>query len=192
MRLFGFEIRKVKTNLTALHPQVKAATEFAFEIDGKEFWTFKSMMDMPAPRFQRVSEFIREAEMRITSEDLTDMLDITMEALNKGKITDAVIFVSAIKNLTTQYIETDTFYRLFTCLFFDLDEDITDYDFDYNEEKIALFKAQPQTSFFFTQPMKSYLPPIDISEQDLLTFLKQTNAHKAYLQKIKSEYTKNT
>ena len=156
MRLFGYEIRKIKTNLTCLHPEVKTLTEFAFEIEGKEFYTFKTLLDMPAPRYQRIQEFIREAEMRITSKDLMDFIEIIKGAINKGKITDAVIFLNAMENLTSQYIETDTFYRLFTCIFFDLEEDITDYDFDYNEEKMALFKSQPSTSFFFRQPMKKY------------------------------------
>jgi len=192
MRIFGYEIRKVKNSLTCLHPLIKSATEFAFDIDGKEFWTFKNMLDMPTSRYQRIQEFIREAEMRITSQDLTDFIELIKDALNKGKITDAIIFLSAVENLTSQYIETDTFYRLFTCLFFDLDEDITDYDFDYNEDKLKLFKSQPATAFFFSQPMKKYLPQIDISEQDLEVFLKQTSVNHEYIQKIKSEYIKSS
>ena len=192
MRIFGYEIRKVKNNLTCLHPLIKSSTEFAFDIEGKEFYTFKNLLDMPAPRYQRIQEFIREAEMRLTSTDLINYIELIKDALNKGKITDAIIFLGGIENLASQYIETDTFYRLFTCLFFDLEEDITDYDFDYNEEKLALFKSQPMTSFFFSQPMKKYLPQIDISEQDLEVFLKQTSVNSEYLQKIKNEYIKNT
>jgi len=192
MRFLGYEIRKVKNNLTCLHPLVKTVTEFAFEIDGQEFYTFKNLLDMPALRYQRVNEFFREAEMRITSKDLLDFIELIKDAINKGKITDAVIFLGAMENLASQYIETDTFYRLFTCLFFDLDEDITDYDFDYNEIKLALFKSQPKTAFFFNQPMKKYLPQIDISEQDLEVFLKLTNVHHEYIQKIKNDYTKST
>ena len=192
MRLFGYEVRKVKSNLTCLHPVMKSLTEFAFDINGKEYWQFKNLLDMPAPRYQRIQEFIREAEMRITSQELNDMIELIKDALNKGRITDAVIFLNGIENLTNQFIETDTFYRLFSCLFFDLDENITDYDFDYNDEKIKLFKSQPQVGFFFSQPMKRLLPQIDISESDLDTFLKQTSVHKEFLQKIKSEYIKST
>lgn len=189
MRIFGYEIRKVKNNLTCLHPEYKALTNFAFDIDGKEFHTFANLLDMPQPRYQRIQEFIREAQMRITSKDLAELLDLCKDAINKGKITDTVIFINAIENLTSQYIETDTFYRLFTCLFFDLNEDITDYDFDYNEEKMELFKSQPKTSFFFSQPMRKYLPQTDISEQDLEVYLKLTSAAKQYMQKTKSDYT---
>lgn len=193
MRLFGYEIRRVRKNQhTCLHPDVKAVTEFAFEIEGKEFYSFKNLLDMPAPRYQRIQEFMREAEMRITSESLSDFIGLVKDALNKGKITDAVIFLNSVENLTSQFIETDTFYRLFTCLFFDLEEDITDYDFDYNEYKIKLFKSQPANSFFFQKPMRMYLPQVDISEQDLEVFLKQTDIHKQFLQKIKSDYLQST
>jgi hypothetical protein len=192
MRIFGYEIRKVKNNATCLHPVFKSVTEFAFEIDGKEFYQFKNMLDMPAPRYQRIQEFIREAEMRITSKELNDTVELIKDALNKGKVTDAIILLSIIENLSNLYVETDTFYRLFTCLFFDLDEDITDYDFDYNESKIELFKSQPGAAFFFSQPMKRYLPQIDISEKDLEVFLKQTKATKDYASKVRSDYTKNT
>lgn len=192
MRILGHEIRKVKKNTTCLHPEFKTVTEFAFEIEGKEFYTFKNLLDMPAPRYQRVNEFIREAEMRITSTNLIEMVGLIKDALNKGKITDAVIFLTAVESLTNQYIETDTFYRLFTCLFFDLDEDVTDYDFDYNEDKIKLFKSQPKAAFFFSQPMRQYLPQIDISQHDLEVYLKQTDANHQHLQNIKNAYTKST
>ncbi len=191
MRLFGFELRRVKDNKTCLHPVFKTVTEFAFEIDGKEFYQFKNMLDMPAPRYQRIQEFIREAEMRITSKELNETIELVKDALNKGKVTDAIVLLTIIENLSNLYIETDTFYRLFTCLFFDLEEDITDYDFDYNDDKIKLFKSQPATAFFFNQPMKRYLPQIDISEADLEVFLKQTKVSEQYASKLKSDYTKN-
>lgn len=201
MRLFGYEIRRVRrgdniggipNKATCLHPLLKTVTEFAFEIDGKEYYTFKNLLDMPAPRYQRVEEFIREAEMRITSKDLLDMIELMKAAINKGKLVDVVVFLNSIENLSTQYIETDTYYRLFSCIFFDLEENIMDYDFDYNEPKIELFKAQPATSFFFSQPMRKYLPAVDISEQDLAIFLKQTSANKKFLLDTKNAYIKNT
>jgi len=200
MRLFGYEIRRVKKgeNLngmpkkaTCLHPVYKTVTEFAFEIDGKEYYTFKNLLDMPAPRYQSVEEFIREAEMRITGSDLMALTECMRDAINKGKITDVVIFLNTIDNLTSQYLETDTYYRLFSCVFFDLEEDIMNYDYDYNEPKIELFKAQPATSFFFNQPMRKYLPHVDISDEDLAVYLKQTEVHRKHMLDTKNEYIKS-
>ena len=196
MRLFGYEIRRVNKNTVngvpkvaaCLHPIHKTVTEFAFEVDGKEFYTFKNLLDMPQRRYQRCMEFIREAEMRITSTELLELIGLIKDALNKGKITDSIIFLGAIENLTSQYLETDTYYRLFSCVFFDMEENLLDYDYDYNEYKIELFKKQPSTGFFFNQPMKKYLPQTDISVKDLEVYLKLTSANKEYLQKIKRDY----
>jgi len=201
MGLFGFEIRHVKRGArlpgmpekaTCLHPVFKSVVEFAFEIDGKEYWQFKNIIDTPPKRYQKLLEFMRESEMRITGKELLEMNKLIMDALNKGKITDAIILLSSIDNLTNQYIETDTFYRLFTCVFFDLEENIIDYDYDYNDPKIKSFQAQPAAAFFFNQPMRAYLPGIDISQQDLQVYLNLTNAHKQHLRNTKNAYTKNT
>ena len=200
MRLFGYEIRRVKKgeNLngmpkkaTCLHPVYKTVTEFAFEIDGKEYYTFKNLLDMPPLRYQSVMEFIREVEMRITGKDLMALTECMRDAINKGKITDVVIFINTIDNLTSQYLETETYYRLFSCVFFDLEEDIMNYDYDYNESKIELFKAQPATSFFFNQPMTKYLPHVDISYKDLEVYLKQTEVHRKHMLDTKNEYIKS-
>jgi hypothetical protein len=112
-------------------------------------------------------------------------------AINKGKITDAMLLIRGVKNQTKNFIETDTFYRLFSCLFFDLEEDLTDYDFDYNESKVEVFKSQPIASFFLSQPLRRYLPQANISEQDLDVFLVQSEVSRKWLQKIKEDYIKS-
>lgn len=189
MKLLGYNIERIKKK-NALHPDFKRLTEYAFEIDGQEFYHFKNYLDMPARRFQKMNEFIAEVEMRITRDDLAEYLSICKEAINKGKMTDLIGIIQGIEYRLDQFIETDTYYRLFSCAFFTLDEDITDYDYDLNETKIALFKSQPIDSFFLNYPMSEYLPQMDISKEDLQTFLKMSKVSNEYLRKIKSEYTK--
>lgn len=189
MRIFGFEIRRPK-KVTTLHPEFKKVTEFAFDIDGKEYFQFKNPLDMPTLRYKKYEEFLREAEMRMTGKDSLELLSLAEDAIEKSKATDAIIIIRGMKYQIGQFMETDTFYRLFTCIFFDLDEDLTEYDYDYNESKIESFKSQPSVSFFFQHPMKDWLPAENISEQDLKVFLSQTKGSKEHLQRIKSEYLK--
>jgi hypothetical protein len=189
MRIGNWELKKIKRNtVRSLHPDYKSTIEHAFTIGSRQYYRFKDMMDMPRMRYEKCMQFIREAEMRITHQDLNDLIDLTLDALNKGKVTDAIIFQNSIQHLTNQFIETDTYFRLFSCLFFDLDEDITDYDFNYNEAKIIDFRNFPEGSFFFTKPMRDYLPAQNISERDLEVYLRATKSHKEYIQKIKSDY----
>jgi len=191
---FGYQITisrlKKTVDVNELHPELKAPIEKAFKIKDIQYWTFKNTMDMPAKRYSKMNEFIREAEMRMTSEELIHYLDITDKAINKGDITLVVKMLGAIRICTEQFIETDTFYRLFSNVFFTIDEDLTDYDYDFNEAKIELFKSEPIEDFFFKKPVKEYLPQIDISKEDLKTFSKQTKVKNAYVERVKSEILK--
>jgi hypothetical protein len=188
MNIFGFHISISRPkNLTALHYQVSGFTEYAFTIDGQDFYHFKNYIDMPALRYQMMNAFISEAEMRMTRDECKEYLQFIKDAINGSKFTDAVTYLNQIEFRLDQFIETDTFYRLFSCAFFTKDEDITIYDFDYNDWKIELFKKQPATSFFFKSPIKDLLPQVDISDQDLEAFLIQTRAVKKVLQEIRSK-----
>lgn len=191
MKLFGYEIKKSTSKIHQLHKDYKAVIEFGFEIDGVKYYEFKNLLDMPSLRYKKCLEFIREAEMSITSTDLSEMLKISLEYLNKGNVTQSIIIQNAVINLATQYIETDTFYRLFSCCFFTLEEDLTDYDYDYNESKIKAFKTEDLPSFFLKQPIRRYIPLPSISQQDLTIFSKMSKVNKEQLQRIKLDYIKN-
>ena len=192
MKILGFEIRKIqKGRKTCLHPEFKTLTKFAFDIDGREFYEFASILDMPPARYFKAEELIREAQMCITVSDLKEILIESINGLNKGEITKSILLQNAILHRCDQFLETDTYYRLFSCLFFDLEEDLTDYDYDYNVEKIELFKNDPIGSFFLRMPMKKYLPQADISAEDLAIFLKQSEVSRKYLQKIRLNTLRN-
>ena len=190
MRVLGFQITRPRPR-TALHPDYKSAVQFAFTAKGKDFYTFNNMLDMPVRRYQRMSEFIREAELRMTRDEMFEYVDIMEKAINKGNFTAVVTMIDTIKYSLNLIIETDTFYRLFSCAFFTLDEDLTDYDDDWGSEKVAIFKSEKPDDFFFTKPIKEYLPPLNISKADLRLFLKQTEVKARYLTEAKSVILKN-
>jgi hypothetical protein len=145
---------------------------------------------MPAKRFQKMNEFIREVDLRMSSKDLIEYLDTMKKAANKGELVSVVELLDAVEYRAKQFLETDTFYRLFSCAYFPLDEDLTDYDYDYNEQKIEVFKSEPIGDFFFLQPMRKYLPQIDISSKDFQTFSKLSRKNKGNANKIKSDILK--
>lgn len=189
MNILGFEIRRTRKS-NALHPEFKKLVEFVFDIDGKEYYQFKNPQDMPPLRYKKYEEFLREAELRMTGNDALDLLNLAEDCIEKSKATDAIIILRGMKYQISQFMETDTFYRLFSCIFFDLEEDLTSYDFDYNEGKIISFKAQPSVSFFFQEPVRDWLPQTNISESDLNTFLTVTENGKRHLQEIRSKILK--
>jgi len=189
MNFLGFSITRPRPR-TALHPDYKSAIEFCFRLDGKDFYTFTNMLDMPVRRYQRMSEFIREADLRMTRDDLYDYVDLMEKAINKGNVTVIVNMITTIKYSLDIFIETETFYRLFSCALFTKDEDLTDYDDDWGTEKIAIFKSQKVEDFFFSQSIKKFLPPLSISKEDFRVFSKQSAVKKAFNSTLKSEIIK--
>jgi hypothetical protein len=190
MRLLGYELRKVKKGeYTLLHPDYKTVTQFVFDIDGTEYFEFKSLLDMPTLRYKKVIELIREAEMSVKSVDISKYLKDSIQYLNDGDLAKSIIIQNALIHLSSQFMETETYYRLFSCVFFTIDEDLSDYDEDYNEIKIDLFKKQKIGDFFFKEPMRKYLTQPNISPKDLELFLKLTKVNKDHLHKLGSKTT---
>ena len=189
MRILGFEIRRINEKKLSLHPDHNVTVQFAFELKGVKYYEFKNLLDAPTLRYKKVMEFIREAELSITSNELVELIKMSMDYLDKGNASKSIVIQNTILNLASQFMEADTFYRLFSCVFFTLEEDVTDYDYDYNEQKIVDFKSEKIPDFFLKEPIKRYLPQPNISEQDLNTFLRITKANRSHLQQIKSNYT---
>lgn len=188
MKIFGFEIIRPKKN-TALHPDFKKFIEYAFEIDGVKFYHFKNYLDMPIARYSKMNEFVREAELRLTRDDLKEYIEDITKHINEGQLTKVSQLIALIEYRLDQFIELESYYRLFSAAFFTLEENIAEYDYDYNEWKINLFKKQNPPDFFLSNPMKELLPPVNISKEDMQTFLKAQNTAKQYEQKIKSKDT---
>ncbi len=179
MKLGLFEIRKPKKR-TALHPDYKKLIEFAFEINGVEYWQFKNLADMPSERYYAVSERITEVEMRIDRVSLLEYMDKIDTLINQGNFGRVGAIVEEIKYRTKMLVETETLYRLASCVFFTLDEDLTTYDVDYNDEKVVIFKKEKINDFFLKEPVKKLIRLPDMSQQDLEICLKLSEARAKY------------
>lgn len=190
-KAFGYELTFHPSKHTILHPEYKTLTDFAFEIEGVRYYQFRSLLDMPTKRYKKVMEFIREAELSLTSKDICELLDISIKSIEEGKVSRSIIIQNDIVNLASQFIETDTYYRLFSCCFFTEGEDLTDYDFDYGDVKIEAFKKEYIPDFFLKKPMKKYLPQVDILKEDIEVYSKLTSVNKSRLLKIRDDYTKS-
>jgi hypothetical protein len=86
-------------------------------------------------------------------------------------------------------MEIDSVYKLASCLFFNLvdNEDLTEYDVDYNLKKIEKFKREKIGNFFLNTPIKRYLPYTNLSDGDLQTFLKLSKANARMTKQILSK-----
>lgn len=152
---------------TALHPDYKKLIEPAFEIEGRQFYAFKNMLDMPHLRYMNATKFSTEFEMRITASTLSDLLEKAIDNADKGNFTKVISILAIIKEKTDMLISLNASYRLASCVYFYIDENLDDYDYDIGDEKIKLFKEYGIEDFFFGKPMKRFIPDLDISAKDL-------------------------
>jgi hypothetical protein len=162
------------------HPEHKKSISKVFKIDNEQYYEFDNLSDCPAGRYWRIQQFNVELNLRIDRDTLIDLLTASLEAINNGDITKSIIIQTDIKNRTNFLIETETAYRLASAVFFTLDEDLTTYDFDYNQKKIEKFKKERIDTFFLSRPMKKLLPQINMSGEDIALYLKMTEAQKVY------------
>ena len=192
MKLFNYDISitKIKPK-TAIHPDYKTLIEFAFELDGKKYYEFKNISDMPKDRFIRANEFLINCEWSLSTNDLKEFIQLMDKSLEKGNITEIARVNNALSYSVDLFMDTDIYLKLFSCVFFTVDEDLTDYDFDIGQEKIKAFKKHGIPGFFLNQPIKKYLPQINISKQHIETFSKLTNVKKDYLRTVKSKVIGN-
>ena len=163
---------KKKRPNTAIHPTYKKLVEEVAEINGRKIYQFKNLADMPINRHNKCDRFSSEFHMRLDSQILLEALDNIEEQINKGNITKVAGIIAILKEHTKMLISMDASYRLASCVYFWEDEDLTDYDFEIGDEKIELFKKEKFDDFFFTERTSKFLPQIDLSNHDLVTFLR--------------------
>jgi len=78
-----------------------------------------------------------------------------------------------MRSRTKIAFEPDTVKRLASVTFFDETEDLSDYDRDYNDEKIALWDKYGKLGFFLTTPIKELCGLNGISLTDLTEYMNQ-------------------
>lgn len=183
---FGLVLSRPKAK-TALHPELKTLTQFAFEIDGVDYYEFSNIADMPKDRFRKANELLINCEWSISTEDLKDYSQKIRQANDKANTKAVDKVLDALDYSISLFIDTDVYMRLFSCAFFTLDEDLTDYDYDIGEQKMRAFKKHGIPSFFLKEPISRYLPQINLSKEIIETFSKLTNVKRDYQTWLKSK-----
>jgi len=161
-----------KSKIQRTMPDYKMRIDEAFKVTGEQYYYFKDTSDMPTLRYYRFSQFLTEFEMRISRDFLLEVTEKCISSLNEGNLVRAAAMLTELVSRAKLIIETDTLYRLASVVYFTLDEDVTDYDYTINEQKIKKFKEEGLQSFFFKMPCRDFLPQINISKKDMEDYLK--------------------
>ena len=173
---------KLKEEQTAKEPQHNFklinghSMKFSFELDGVKYWEFTDTNMAPTIRMMNAFSFYEEFKMRCTREFLIAHCEAVEKTIDgsKGSI-NLLEFVKLHVNMRErlQWIfEPDSAYKYASVVMIDESEDPYNYDFRYNQEKIARWKKHNAAAFFLSLPIAKLFPPLNLSENDLQDYLK--------------------
>jgi len=160
------------------HPKVNKPIQCVFEMGGRKYYRFVNDYEIPQLRFKRLLSYYNEFQMKCTKEYLNDFADAVIGCINvkpgEAIKLDKILQLShELKYRISWSFEPDQLYRLASCVYFDLKEDITDYDVEYNKTKIRDFKKKGMLQYFLKELMTEPGNLLNLSEQDFQTYLLQ-------------------
>jgi hypothetical protein len=175
--------RKHKHDLPTFQ-DINLPIEYGFTAAGKDYYRFVDPFNLPPVRGLKAVTFYEEARMRCSIEYLQRHTE-AMEAI----LTDpAKIDIFKIKQLNDQLKErimwkmpeVELMYKLASVVYFDKSEHPANYDFVYNEKKIAGWKQEGSAfDFFMQEPLRILMPFMSEPEESLQKYslmLQEVNA----------------
>lgn len=145
-------------------------TEFCFEAGGKKYFKFVNEMNIPAMRAMAALDIYTEVEQKTEKSYHLIAYNAILEAAKKGDL----VAVGSMANFALQRLahitNIDILYKLASVLYFDELENPYEYDPEYAEKKINIWKKESVEGFFLSTPLKDYIPSFGSSNMNLATY----------------------
>jgi hypothetical protein len=154
-------------------PDQKYVIEFAFDINGEEYYRFNDVFSLPFERGLMAIAIYEETRMKCTREYLLLHTDAMDKLLHEKSIDIFKInqLNEQMKERLNMSLDVDLLYKLASVVFFDKRENPCLYDADYNLKKIAFWKQHKGVKDFFLQtPVIELIPFLQNSDFDLGTY----------------------
>lgn len=141
-------------------------------IDGIQYFQFVNLGDIPHMRMVHYSYMREEMVMGIDRQLQLKLLAKIKNALKTGDTGSANGFIFIFEDILTNVTTIEALYNVASVVYFDSQEDLSSYDFDYNQKKIQKFKTIKDKSFFFSHLFQtSFKSTADKMPQDIQAFL---------------------
>jgi hypothetical protein len=145
------------------YPVTKHETKYAFTCGGVDYYQFADFNNTPALRGLKTMVFYEEMKMKCTLDFLrlhTEAIDnlITPKPGRGISIKEIGILNDQLKQRLDLALDTELLYKIASINFFDSKENLEDYDFDYNAQKVERWKKYAGADFFLQQPLQELLP----------------------------------
>lgn len=171
--MFNFLSRKPKWNT-----DLKVIPQPAFKLGGIQYYCLPSFLDHTPIRAEWASVYSEKVNMKCTKEFLIQHTKAVEDVLNTNPIKVGLLanYNKQLKDRLEYISDPETIYDLASVIFFDGNEDPTNYDQEYNRKKIALWKKHSMRSFFLSVPWNKLTPGMDFSKVDLSSFIQANQA----------------
>lgn len=161
----------------AFHPKLNIPIRWVFKLGGKHYYTFVNDYEMPKKRFGFAQKFYIETQNKVTTEKLLEFIEAGKKCIDEGKLGQTWKLLDELEYRTKWSFDPESTYRLASVVIFTLDENLQDYDFDYNDQKVSRFKKKGLLPHLLKILTHERSPLSSLSVKDL----------EAYLQKLKDE-----
>lgn len=136
--------------------------EVVFVSGGEEYLKFVNEFKIPYLRAMAAMDIYAEFEEKTDSKYTKLAFETIVEFLRKGdNINAGRVAMNSLERMNN-ITNIDLAYKLASVLYTDRFENPYDYDYEYNEKKIAKWRKEKDIEgFFLKMPMSDYLPSFD-------------------------------
>lgn len=119
------------------------------------YYKFVNVADMPRGRFVHYLNLTERLKMNIDEADLIQYLDQMKKAIESKDQGKYFTLDFMLRDLVQNCSPIETYYWMAALYYFDEEEDLKTFDYDYNLRKVAYFKSLPNTAFFLARLIES-------------------------------------
>jgi hypothetical protein len=141
-------------------------------IDGVQYYEFVNAADMPEARFVHYQHLRAELTMSMGTDLINQYLDEMEIANNDKNSSRSGSLIYMMRDTVNNCTPLEVLYNMAALVYFDKKEDLSCFDGDYNQRKIALFKKYPNQGFFFDRLLRKGLKTVGVeSDEDIKDYL---------------------
>ena len=182
------------------HPKYDLDITFGFTVGSTPYYRLKHDYEIFENRFRYLRTYYQEVENKLTSQDINEFADAGdkyienyLESLHKG--TPKPEYLDKAKDLNKELkyrsewlFEPTSLFKYASVIYFDLAEDITDYDMSYNHAKIRYWaKKKTILRLFLKELMTGVETLLTLSNTDFKNYISHLQSAKDKQQKLISD-----
>lgn len=180
---FLFKIKDPKK--VTQHPRFDRPIKYGFTVGNKHYYRLKDDYDIYENRFRYLKTFYQEVENKLTSNDINEFCAAAKKYINKGEYIEAGKLLDELEYRSTWLFEPTSLYKYASVIYFDLGEDIRDYNMKYCHDKIEYWsKKKELLRMLLKELMTGVENLLDISSNDFHRYILELQEAKNKQQKL--------